>query len=143
MQIEIRYRNIEARRFSYANVPININNNSTVVSVSEEEENLRVGFVFTANYEPNIGMIRIEGDIVVKDSKDNIKKAIDEWKKSNNKNLPENLAENIHNSILSNCIIEATILSRDINLPAPIPTPQISINKQSKSSPGEAGNYIR
>lgn len=141
MQIDLRYRNIEARRFSFANAPIDISNNSTVVSVSEDEGNLNVGFIFTSNYEPNIGIIRIEGDLIVKDAKENIKKVVDEWKKSNNKNLPENFAEEIHNAILSNCIVEATILSRDVQLPVPIPTPKISIKEKKQKD--EETCYIR
>lgn len=132
MQIDLRYRNIEARRFSFANMPVEISNNSTVVSVSEDGGNLKVCFIFTSNYEPNIGTIRIEGDLIVRDAKENIKKVIDEWKKSNNKNLPEKFAEDIHNAILSNCIVEATILSRDVQLPVPIPTLKISIKEKKQ-----------
>ncbi|MEM2917912.1 MAG: hypothetical protein QXY62_00200 [Candidatus Altiarchaeota archaeon] len=141
MRIELRYRNIEARRFSFANMPVDINNNSTVVSVLEDEGNLKVDFVFTSNYEPNVGLIRIEGELIVNDTKENIKKVIEEWKKSNNKNLLENFAEEIHNAILTNCIVEATILSRDVQLPIPIPTPKISIKEKKQKN--EERVYIR
>ena len=143
MQIELKYRNIEARRLSFASVPVDINNNSTVVSVSEDEGNLKVSFIFTANYEPNVGIIRVEGDLIVKDSKENIKKALEEWKNSGNKNLPEIFAESIHNTILSNCIVEATVLSRDVQLPAPIPTPRILINNKEQNTGGDTNTYIR
>jgi hypothetical protein len=137
MQIrEVKYKNIEARRFSLAkNIPVDVNNNSTVISISEKEENLNVNFVFTSNYEPNIGVIRIEGNLTVEDLKENIKKTVEEWEKSGNKNLPPEIAERVHNAILANCIIEATILSREVQLPAPIPTPRVSMKNKSNEKP--------
>lgn len=141
--VELKYRNIEARRFSFASAPVDINNNSTVVSVLGENELLHIDFIFSSNYEPNVGLIRIEGRLTLKDSKENIKKALDEWKNSENKNLPKDIAENVHNTILSNCIVEATVLSREVQLPAPIPTPRVSIDKPIDKSKEEKPGYIR
>jgi len=144
VRVNLNYRNIEARRFTASNIPININNNSTLVSVSNVEDKLSVNFVFSSNYEPNIGIIRIEGELLVEESKENVKRALIEWEQSGRKNLPKDIAEKVHNAILSSCIVEATILSKEVQLPAPIPTPHISIDQKNLTSVSEdTSNYIR
>lgn len=144
LQIELKYRNIEARRFSPVSGQINVNNNSTVTAISRADNKLSVNFIFSSNYEPNIGVVRIEGEITISDSGENVDRAILEWEKSGKKNLPADIAEKVHNAILTNCIVEATILSREVQLPAPIPTPRVSIGKnESNLSSDDTRNYIR
>ncbi len=141
MHVGLSYKSIEAKRLSPANGSINISNNSTVTDVSEADGKLVVGFAFTSKYEPNVGLIQIVGEITLSETKDNIKRAITEWKKSDKKNLPEDIAEKVHNAILPNCMVEATILSRDIQLPAPIPVPQVTMGKKKTNE--DTNIYIR
>ena len=136
----ITYKTVEARRFGTVNQPANINNNSTLTMVVGGKDTLNIGFVFSCNYEPNIGVIRIEGDMELKESEDNVSRALTEWDTSGHKNLPKDIAEKVHNTILSNCVIEASILARDIQLPAPLPVPQVQLKKDE--SP-DTQNYIR
>lgn len=145
-QIELKYKNVEARRFSPIVGQINVNNNSTLTAVSRIDNKLSVNFVFSSNYEPNIGVVRIEGEIIISDSKENVDRAIVEWERSGKKNLPTDMAEKVHNAILTNCMVEAVILSREVQLPAPIPTPHVSIGKKESVSGGDTGDtksYIR
>ncbi|MFC2154334.1 hypothetical protein ACFLRC_02490 [Candidatus Altiarchaeota archaeon] len=143
MEVNLKLRNIEARRFSHSANPAKINNNSTVTNLAASEESLTVGFIFTSNYEPNVGMIRIEGDLELSASGLDAHQVVSEWEASNRKKLPSHVAEKIHNSILSTCMVEATILSRDIHLPTPIPTPRIAINGISEEEKKDTDAYIR
>ena len=127
MDVSLKLRNIEARRFSESSPPANINNNSTVTNLTPGDDSLGVSFVFTSNYEPNVGVIRIEGELKISNSGLNASQIVSEWEESGRKRLPNKVAESIHNSILSACMVEATLLSRDIHLPSPIPTPRITI----------------
>jgi hypothetical protein len=129
MNIQLNVKNIEARKFADVKGPININNNSTVTGVSGSGDTLNVSFIFSCRYEPNIGIIKIEGDVSIADSEESTKTALDEWEGSGKKNLPPEIAEKLHNVILSNCMVGATIISKEIRLPAPIPTPKISLEK--------------
>ncbi len=141
MQTKLRYNNLEVKRFSLAKGQINVNNNSTVTQVVEKEGKLEISFVFTSNYEPNVGLIKIEGELLVDYPKKDIKKIVKEWEKSGQKTLPKDVAEGVHNTILANCVVEATILSREVHLPAPIPTPRVSLKEKKE---GEAKlDYIR
>ena len=143
-QIELKYRNVEARRFFPVTGQINVNNNSTITTVSRIDNKLSINFFFTSSYEPNIGIVRIEGEIIVSDSSENIDRAMVEWERSGRKNLPEDMAEKVHNAILANCMVESVLLSREVQLPAPIPTPHVSIGKKESTAGGsDTRSYIR
>jgi len=140
----VTYKTLEARRFGVVNQPVNINNNSTVTNVTADGENLNISFVFSSSYEPNIGIVRIEGELSLKETKDVVSKVVSSWKESQYKNIPSEIAEKIHNSILSNCIVEASILAREISLPVPLPAPSINMgNKAGAQSVIDTQHYIR
>jgi hypothetical protein len=138
MNFTITFKSLDARRLGTVKNQVNINNNSTIVSVAKDSGKMNLNFVFSSNYEPNIGLIRIEGDLVVEDSPQNIDNAMKEWEKSERTRLPKEMAEGIHNIILSNCIVEAGFLARDVKLPLPVPMPQVSVEKKDFDT-----SYIR
>jgi hypothetical protein len=138
MNFNITFRYLDARRLGALRGQVNINNNSTILSVAKEGEKMNVGFVFSSNYEPNIGVIRIEGDLSVEDSAENIDRALKEWDASGKAKLPKEMAESVHNTILSNCIVEASFLARDVKLPSPVPMPQVNLNEKESDT-----SYIR
>lgn len=136
MNTTANYKAIEARKFrSEINGQIQISSKNTITNVTKVENGLSVGFVFTNSYEPDIGFIRIEGEIFIPLSPEEADNTIKEWKSSGKKRLPEEMAETVHNSIISNCIMEAAIISREIQLPPPFPIPHIQIGKEQTSQP--------
>jgi len=142
--LKLQLKNLEARRFSTPLERVNINNNSTLTSVSRIDDTLAVGFVFSSSYEPNVGLIRLEGEIMLKESPEKIEEVLNEWERSGRKNLPKDIAEKVHNLVVSTCIVEATILSREVQLPPPFPTPHISFDSISgPKTPGDTQKYIR
>jgi hypothetical protein len=140
MNFTITFKSLDARRLGTIKNQVNINNNSTIVSVSKDGARMSLSFVFSSNYEPNIGVIRIEGDLMVEDTPETIDNAVREWEKSERTRLPKEMAEGIHNTILSNCIVEAGFLARDVKLPLPVPMPQVSIEKKESV---QDTSYIR
>lgn len=110
---------------------INISNN---VSVDEiEEVNLQLGedktalkffFNFTTKYEPEIGEILIEGELVYLVSANEAKELMSQWKKE--KRIPKEVMTPILNYVLTKSNIEALILSKEMNLPSPIPLPKVT-----------------
>jgi hypothetical protein len=133
-QVELKFRNLEVKRFvNFAEGPVNVHNNSNVKTVSKIEGRLVIEFSFTCSFEPGIGIIKIDGDIMLRDSDENIERAMKEWDKGA-KNLPTDVTERVHNAILSSCIIESVVLSKEMGLPAPIPLPTVSMS--AKKEPG-------
>jgi len=148
--IDLRFRSLEVKRLAEnAAGPVNVHNNSTIKTVSKVEGKLSIEFSFACSYEPNIGAIKIEGEVYVHDSAENIDRAVKEWGKENpggNRNLPADIAEKVHNAIISSCVVESVVLSKEVGLPAPIPTPTISLAKKDEKgprSPEDTRHYIR
>lgn len=129
--IEVSYKAIEARKFvgDKGVQTVQISSKSTLTTLGKRENGLSIGFVFVSNYEPNVGYVRIEGDVFVATAPEEVNKALLEWESSENKRLPQEIAEVIHNSIISNCMMETAFISREIKLPLPFPVPQIHLEK--------------
>jgi hypothetical protein len=147
-QVDLKFRNLEVKKFAGPiEGPVNVHNNSNVKSVMKIEGKLAIEFTFTCTFEPGIGLIKIDGDIMLRDSDENIERAMKEWEKGA-KNLPTDVAERVHNVILSSCIIESVVLSKEIGLPAPIPIPTVSMAKKEPGAgetktPEDTRHYIR
>lgn len=119
---------IEGRRFSKHGekfTTIRLDHNSSVTMVTEiNNREANIDFRFVANY-AGIGVIRIDGKLIYEGDASLLVK---QW--STTGQMPENIASEIHSTIMSNCIPEAVIIARDLHLPLPIPLPQVNIPKK-------------
>jgi len=110
---------------------INIANNVAITSVDEHTLNfgkekqggLKFTFEFTSKYEPAIGSILIEGEVIYMNEPSKVKQAIDEWKKS--KKVSKEIMTEILNNVLDRTNIQALVLSKDMNMPPPVPLPKV------------------
>ncbi|MFW5865737.1 MAG: hypothetical protein ACOCU6_01450 [Nanoarchaeota archaeon] len=95
---------------------------SSVIKGSKQRA-FSIQFAFKADYQPSVGTIDLEGELLyLADEK--LSKDIEQiW--SEKKSLPKELALSVFNKILHHCNVEALILSKEINLPAPIQLPKI------------------
>lgn len=135
-------KKINVEREGVAKTQIKVNNNVQIKDVKEtklkigtdKQKTLEIDFVFTSSYEPKLGKIELEGNILVLEGIKAVKEMEKEWKKS--KKLPGNYIEMIMNSILNRCSIEAIILSREVNLPTPFPLPKVRQKAQANDYVG-------
>lgn len=128
--------NIEARRAGSMAKKMNlrIDNNSSITLVSLVEEDVaRVDFRYSATYS-GIGSIGIEGRLYFKGD---AKKLHEEW--SNTGNMPEEMASEIHTSIMQTCMPVAVLMSREVKLPPPIPMPQVQVKGKGKKRKESSG----
>jgi hypothetical protein len=109
---------------------VSINNNVGIKSLEESKLNidssrraLKLEFEFSSTYEPNIGKIHFDGEVIYLVDKDKAEEAIKNWKK--NKKIEKDMMTNVLNNVLVKCNIQALILSKDMNLPPPIPLPKV------------------
>jgi hypothetical protein len=127
---------IEAKRFSKSGERISnvrIDQNSTVTQISKvSDDTATVEFRFTANY-VGMGYIKIEGQILLSGD---VGSLVEEWSKKNS--MPDEVANIVHNMIVSNCIPTALLVARDIRLPPPFPLPRVNIQKKTGKGPGES-----
>ena len=143
MIVGFGFTKLSAERKESAKGKIDINNNVTIKNV--EEDNLSFGkdkqqnvlrfiFEFTSKYEPNIGNILFEGELLYMEEQKKAKEILVSWKKD--KKLPKEIMAGLLNTILTKSNIQALILSQEINLPPPIPLPKVQMTEQSEK------NYI-
>lgn len=138
MIVGFGFTKLSAERKEAAKGKIDINNNVTIKSVEEADISLgknnqsviKFLFEFTSKYEPNVGSILFEGELLYMDDAKKAKEIIAGWKKD--KKVPKELMAGLLNTILTKCNVQALILSQEINLPAPIPLPKVQIQAPEK-----------
>ncbi|MEM1514209.1 MAG: hypothetical protein QXW78_02445 [Candidatus Thermoplasmatota archaeon] len=126
---------IEARRFikdfsQPINVRIDHNSNITLFSVIQKNE-AQIEFEYVASY-GGIGVIKFEGELLYES--DDVEEIADRWRSK--KNMPDEVASQIHTAIMHYCVPEAVAIAREIRLPPPIPLPQIRFDSKSKRASG-------
>ncbi|MFT4303090.1 MAG: hypothetical protein ACMXYG_00860 [Candidatus Woesearchaeota archaeon] len=127
---------ISAEKLAPVTGKVNINNNIMLSDVKEIDVNLgskdnkglRVEFNYICDYEPKIGKISLNGEVLIVEDQAKINDSLAQWKK--NKTLDKELTHQVMTHILNKSTIQALIMSKDILLPAPIPLPKIQTNKK-------------
>jgi len=117
---------------------IRINNNVALKDLedlnftADGKKGLKFTFGFTCDYEPNLGKIEVEGQVLYVDTE----KAIDQIKKSwdKDKKVPMDIMEQIVNAALHKGNIQAIKISEEVSLPSPLPLPKV----KSGPAPAEA-----
>ena len=130
MNMKIRnmeIRAIEARRYiKDISRPMNIriDHNSSVTLFSVVEKNVaNVEFEYTASFGP-VGIIKFEGGFIYEG--EDAEEIAKRWQ--NKKNMPNEVASQIHTAILHFCVPEAVFIARELKLPPPIPLPQVKFD---------------
>ncbi len=113
--------------------------NSNMSFVNEMSKVLKVGFKYTVDYTENIAKIGMSGYIYLLLEKKDANEVLRYWSK--NKKLSEDLVALVMNQVMQKSTIEAISLSQKLNLPSPIPLPQVKIPPQtSQESTTNADN---
>jgi hypothetical protein len=110
---------------------ISINNNVSIKDISRmdltlgssKEPALRFLFEFTSEYEPKIGNITLNGDVTYLADEKRVQEILKDWKKD--KRINKDLMTTILNHVLTKCNVQALLLSKEVNLPPPIPLPKL------------------
>ncbi len=135
MSVSISY--ISAERFWEHGKPapagVHISTNVNIVGVESKDEKLSIPFVVTIGYTPSIAQISLKGQAILSGKPEELEKIQESYKKQHAP--PPQLLQSITNVSL----IEATVLSRSLNIPPPIPLP--GMPKPSKPS-DERPSYV-
>ena len=118
-----------SRNVSAKGGQIKINNNVSLKNVEdmdfavEGKKGLKFSFSFVCNYEPELGKIEVEGQVLFVDDEDKVKEIKESWDKD--KKVPMDIMEQIINAALHKGNIQAIKVSEDVNLPSPLPLPKV------------------
>lgn len=96
----------------------------------QSQSGLKFSFVYKSSYEPTFGSIELYGSLIYLDEPKKVKEILDGWKKK--KILSPELMRETINAILARCNIQAIFLSREINLPPPVPLPKVTVETKPK-----------
>ena len=142
MIVGFGFTKLSAEKKEGAKGKIDINNNVSIKDVVEDsfsfdkdkQNVIKFIFEFTSKYEPAVGNILFEGEILYMDEPKKTKEILASWKKD--KKVPKELMAGLLNTILTKCNVQALILSQDVNLPPPIPLPKVQMAQPQEK------NYI-
>jgi NADPH-dependent 7-cyano-7-deazaguanine reductase QueF len=108
---------------------LSVTNQTNLKDVQERpignQKALLFSFVHTSKYNPDYATLVIEGEVLVLSNEKQVKETIDSFKAK--KTFDPALTQRIFNTILNRVSIEALVLSKDLNLPAPFKLPRIDL----------------
>lgn len=110
---------------------LRIDHNTTITLISFiDEDTVEMRFRYTVTY-GHVGNIQMEGRV---EYEGNASEIISLWDKEHR--MSNEIAEDIHNTILSNGSFEALILARKLNLPPPIKLniPRVKFSEKGKKA---------
>ena len=120
-KIIIEKKNKITERLNIKNDLVIVGLESEKLNLSKSEDILKFNFKFSVNYEPKVGEILLEGNVLYMDEESKTKEILAGWKKD--KKVPKDLAPKLLNTILAKCNIKALTLTQEVNLPPHIKLP--------------------
>lgn len=127
---------IVAERKASVSRQLNINSTPKIrfvkkreVNVGGKKEVLDVGFEFVTEYKPDVGTIKIIGEVFYTGKND--KNVLKEWEK--NKKLPVEVDVEVKNFLFRKCLTIGINLSEQLQLPPPLMFPIVVPKKEEES----------
>lgn len=126
--IGLSFTSMEAKRGKgTVKEEIKINSTPKITEVKEvkiptlDKKALSLAFEFTTKYDPDIGEIKIGGDLVY--VADKSAAVLKQWKEK--KSLPENVSVEVLNHLFRRCLLKISNMAEDLQLPPPIQMPRV------------------
>lgn len=131
--VSFTFTKLLAEKKEGKNEKISINNNVSIVNVeehslpigSQKQDSLKISFLFTTQYDPGFGSIELHGNLIYLGESKQLKEILTNWEK--NKKLSADMMTEILTSVLGKCNIQALVMSRDVQLPPPVPLPRVNV----------------
>ena len=103
--------------------------NISLDGIALQDGNVEITYIYTANYETNVGQLKIKGVLIAREEEKLTKEIMDTWKKGNR--IPESYAEVVLSAINYSGSANGTLLARVMGLTAPLIPPRIQISKDT------------
>ncbi|MBS3140185.1 hypothetical protein J4479_04225 [Candidatus Woesearchaeota archaeon] len=118
---------------------VKINNNVSITNVEDMKfdipgkKGLKFTFAFNCSYEPDLGKMEVEGQVLYVEDEKKVSKVLEEWK--NGKKIPLDVMEDVVNAALHKGNIQAIKISEDLSLPSPLPLPKVNKITEETNKP--------
>ena len=135
--VGLTFTKIHAERGAADKGQIKIGNSVTIEEVkksnislgSQSQEGLKFSFTYKSTYEEDFGVIELYGNLIFLDEPKKVEDVLKSW--TEKKQLPPEVMKESLNAVLGRCNIQAIFLSREINLPPPVPLPKVKVETKS------------
>lgn len=135
LRVNVVISNISAERFLDFRKPfpqVHINTNLNLTGMEKKlDESLDVPFVLTISYNPSVAQISLKGTAYVVGDKGETERVYKEYEEK--KPPPPIIVQSVSNV----AFIESVLISRTLNIPPPIPLPQIGETKPGEKKPSD------
>ncbi|MEM4348393.1 MAG: hypothetical protein QXN37_02385 [Candidatus Anstonellaceae archaeon] len=128
----IKINKVEARRDSESEI-IGLNINITIDSLNVKNNQIEIGFTYSAAYTEGVGELKMSGILYATEEAKLAKEISDKWVKE--KRLPDAYAEMVLNALNYACGTNGVFAVRIVNLTPPIVPPKITLNPQPPQQP--------
>ena len=130
--VGFNFERVSGEKKNIISKEVKIRNNASIIDILEERlpiegskgEVLKFTFEYITSYEPEIGEIELKGHILYLDDTKKIKEILKSWRKD--KKIPQELMQQLLNTIIRRSSIKALTLSEELNLPPQIPLPKLT-----------------
>jgi len=132
--VGLSFNSIEAKRKTLPRGEIKVNSSPKVNDIKEVDmpslgkKALSLNFEFLTEYQPDIGNIKVEGEMVY--MADSNAKILAQWKKS--KTLPEDASVEILNQLFRKCLLKVSNIAEELQLPIPIQIPRVMAKEKEQ-----------
>ncbi|MFO7872422.1 MAG: hypothetical protein R6U26_02130 [Candidatus Undinarchaeales archaeon] len=142
--VDIRFTKLDAKREKpkgkVDKKGVKIKSNTKVVEIKKKKlpsigDAVLVDFEYKVNYEPSFGKITVGGSLIYHDK--NLKNKIKE-DKEDGVQLEKSAYVEVQNAILKSGSVQAMVLAKELQLPAPIQLPTVVENNE-KEEKGKKG----
>jgi hypothetical protein len=131
--VGLTFTKLSAERKADIREKVNISNNITVTNVEDsqlpfggqKQDGLKISFQFVSSFEPSVGNIELNGNLLYIGDAKQLKDVTKNWTKD--KKLPTEIMKHVLNAVMNKCNIQALIMSKDVGLPPPVPLPQVNV----------------
>ncbi len=126
-----RILDVSGKKIAKASIK-GLNINISLEDVQLQDGQVEITYVYTANYEENVGQIKIKGTLLAKEEEKMANDIVESWKKS--KKIPDNYAEVVLSAVNYSGSANGTLLARVLGLTAPLIPPRIQLSKKEGGS---------
>lgn len=114
---------------------VNVNSSPSITSIEKRnvdfplaKDVVAINFKFETKYEPKVGWITMEGEVLY--TSDNPKEMIAKWKKE--KKMEDSVAIEVLNTIFRRCLAKAIEIAAELRLPPPVSFPIVKLKDQEE-----------
>ncbi len=136
------FTRITAERKQVPESNISIQSNVGVIGLQEinsidpKKSMLKFDFHYICRYDPGLGKVEMDGEVMEMYDKDFASKVLEHWKKETK--VHPTVLQELFNTILARSNVEAIVISRDLGLPSPIQMPRVDVpNKDGEAKSSE------